>query len=125
MRDTDSILLSTWLAKRLNDLDLAYLHVMRSDFKEQKEGDVLTPIREHYQNAIIGNMGYTAPEAADTISQEALDAVSFGTSFLANPDLPDRFAEGAPLNEPDQSTFYTSGPSGYTDYPVLDPVAPA
>jgi N-ethylmaleimide reductase len=47
------------------------------------------------------------------------DLVSFGRSFIANPDLPQRFALDAPLNTPDESTFYGSGPQGYTDYPSL------
>lgn len=48
-----------------------------------------------------------------------MDAVAFGVPFLANPDLPERFRRGAALNAPDSSTFYTPGPRGYTDYPVL------
>ena len=47
------------------------------------------------------------------------DAVAFGVLLLANPDLPARFRQNAPLNTPDQSTFYASEPKGYTDYPVL------
>jgi N-ethylmaleimide reductase len=43
----------------------------------------------------------------------------FGGAFLANPDLPERFRQGAPLNTPDQSTFYSPGAQGYTDYPFL------
>ena len=48
------------------------------------------------------------------------DAVAFGKLFIANPDLPHRFAIDAPLNEPNPATFYASGPAGYTDYPFLD-----
>jgi N-ethylmaleimide reductase len=44
----------------------------------------------------------------------------FGSAFLANPDLPERFRLGAPLNSPDKSTFYTPGAQGYTDYPLLN-----
>lgn len=62
-------------------------------------------------------MGYTAEEAGKDIAEEKVDAVAFGTSFLANPDLPDRFRAGAPLNQPNPATFYTPGPEGYTDYP--------
>jgi 2,4-dienoyl-CoA reductase-like NADH-dependent reductase (Old Yellow Enzyme family) len=46
--------------------------------------------------------------------------VGFGRTFIANPDLPRRFALGAPLNTPDPGAFYGSGPSGYIDYPALD-----
>lgn len=44
----------------------------------------------------------------------------FGKLYIANPDLPKRFATGASLNEPNPSTFYGSGPQGYTDYPTLE-----
>ena len=119
MIDSDPIGISIWLAKRLNDLDLAYLHVMRGDFFQAQKGDVLTPIREHYKGVLVGNMGYSASEAAEAIASGKLDAVTFGTPFLANPDLPARFKASAPLNKPDQATFYTWDEKGYTDYPTL------
>jgi N-ethylmaleimide reductase len=121
MIDSDPIGLVTWLATRLNDFDLAYLHVMRSDFFQQQSGDVLTPVRANYHGTLIGNMGYSADEAEQTIAAGKLDAVAFGTSFLANPDLPARIKAGAPLNQPNPATFYTPGPAGYTDYPTLQP----
>ncbi len=120
MIDSDPIGLSTWLAGRLNDFQLAYLHVMRGDFYQQQNGDVMTPIREHFQGALIGNMGYTASEAEQWIATGKLDAVAFGASFLANPDLPARIRQNAPLNTPDPATFYTQGAVGYTDYPAFN-----
>ena len=117
MIDSDPVGLSTWLAKRLNDFNLAYLHLMRGDFLQQQSGDVMTPVREHYRGALIGNMGYTAAEASAAIAQGKVDGVAFGTAFLANPDLPARIAAGAPLNPPQPASFYTPGPAGYTDYP--------
>jgi N-ethylmaleimide reductase len=120
MIDSDPIGLSTWLAERLNAFNLAYLHVMRSDFFQQQSGDVMTPVREHYRGVLIGNMGYTGGEAGTAVGEGKVDAVTFGTSFLANPDLPARFKASAPLNPPDPDTFYTPGPAGYTDYPVLN-----
>jgi N-ethylmaleimide reductase len=119
MLDSDPIGLSTWLAQRLNALDLAYLHVMRGDFFGQQQGDLLTPIRAAYKGVLIANMGYTAAEATQAIAEGKVDAVAFGSSFLANPDLPARIKAGAPLNQPNPSTFYTPGPEGYTDYPTL------
>jgi len=47
------------------------------------------------------------------------DATVFGSTFLANPDLPERFRQGVPLNTQDKSTFYSPGAQGYTDYPLL------
>jgi N-ethylmaleimide reductase len=119
MIDSNAIELSAWLAERLNDFNLAYLHVMRGDFFGQQSGDVLTPIRSNYKGVLIANMGYTAEEAEQAISENKIDAVAFGTGFLANPDLPARFKTGAALNQPDPATFYSSGPEGYTDYPSL------
>lgn len=117
--DSDPIGLSGWLASRLNEFNLAYLHVMRADFFGKQTGDVMTPIRENYRGTLIGNMGYSAEEADAAIQHGKLDAVAFGTAFLANPDLPARFKAKAPLNTPDPATFYTPGPAGYTDYPAL------
>jgi N-ethylmaleimide reductase len=119
MIDSDPIGLVTWLAQTLNDYKLAYLHVMRADFFDAQHADVMTPIRKNYHGVIIGNMGYSAEEAEQAISENKLDAVAFGESFLANPDLPERFKLGAALNKADSSTFYTPGAKGYTDYPLL------
>jgi N-ethylmaleimide reductase len=119
MIDSDPIGLSTWLATKLNEYNLAYLHVMRSDFFQQQTGDIMTPIRANYQGILIGNMGYTATEATAAIDAGQIDAVAFGSSFLANPDLPNRIELGAELNQPDPATFYTQGAAGYTDYPAL------
>jgi N-ethylmaleimide reductase len=119
MIDSDPVGLVTWLAKRLNECQLAYLHVMRGDFFQQQSGDVLTPIREHYQGVLISNMGYDASEAEAAIASGAIDAVAFGTAFLANPDLPARIKAGAALNIPDAKTFYAPGHVGYNDYPAL------
>lgn len=121
MADSDPIGLITWLARQLNDVPLAYLHVMRADLLGQQHGDVLTPAREHFQGVLVANMGYTATEAEAAIASGTVDAVAFGTAFLANPDLPERFRQGAPLQAPDPATFYTPGPVGYNDYPSLTP----
>ena len=119
MSDSDPVALATWLAKRLDGLRLAYLHVMRADLLGQQHGDVLTPIRQNFSGVLVSNMGYTAAEASDAISSGKIDAVAFGTSFLANPDLPARIRLEAELNQPDPATFYSPGPAGYTDYPPL------
>lgn len=119
MIDSDPVGLTTYLAQQLSARSLAYLHVMRGDFFQQQTGDIMTPAREHFKGVLIGNMGYTADEAAQAIADGKLDAVAFGTSFLANPDLPARIQTGAALNAPNPGTFYTPGPEGYTDYPAL------
>ncbi|MCH8618175.1 alkene reductase [Undibacterium sp. TS12] len=120
MKDSDPLALISYLTTRLNDFKLAYLHVMRSDFFQAQTGDVLSIARANYKGVLVGNMGYNADEASQAISNAKLDAVAFGTSFLANPDLPARIKQGAALNAPDASTFYTPGAKGYTDYPSLE-----
>jgi len=120
MRDSDPIGLASWLAERLNDFDLAYLHLMRADFKGQQQGDVVTPVRAAFKGVLVGNMGYSAEEANRAIEGGALDAVAFGVPFIGNPDLPERLRAGATLAAADPGTFYTRGAVGYTDYPRLD-----
>ncbi len=119
MIDSDPVAVTTYIAEQTNARGLAYLHVMRSDFFQQQTGDVMTPARAAFKGVLIGNMGYTADEAEAAITAGQLDAVAFGTSFLANPDLPARIAAKAELNAPDAARFYSPGPKGYTDYPAL------
>lgn len=120
MQDSDPIALTTWLAEKLNKYNLAYLHVMRSDFFGVQNQDILSPVLKNYKGNIISNMGYDAQEAEDAIAKGDLDAVAFGVPFLANPDLPERFKAGAELNLADPDTFYTPGAKGYTDYPFMN-----
>lgn len=119
MKDSDPIAWITFLADKLNAYKLAYLHVMRADFSQLQKGDVMTIARDKYKGVLVGNMGYTPDEAEAAIAAGKLDAVAFGTAFLANPDLPARIKTKATLNAPDASTFYTPGAKGYTDYPTL------
>ncbi|KDO22791.1 hypothetical protein SPRG_11550 [Saprolegnia parasitica CBS 223.65] len=117
--DSNPAALLEYVAKKLNDFSLAYLHIMRADFFQAQKGDVVPIVREHFKGPIVANMGYTKEEGDQAIAAGAIDAVAFGTSFLANPDLVTRFEKGAALNAPDSATFYTPGPKGYTDYPFL------
>lgn len=119
MIDSDPVALYTWLAGALNDFNLAYLHVMRGDFLRQQTGEVMTPIRANYRGVLIGNMGYAAAEADNAIATRQVDAIAFGSAFIANPDLPARIKANAPLSMPNPATFYSPGPVGYIDYPAL------
>jgi len=97
-------------------LNLAYVHSIR-----MPEGrvDNLQIARDHFPGRVIGNESYKPEEAADAIESGALDAVSFGRPFIANPDLVDRIWRTKPLAKIDFSTLYTPGERGYTDYPPL------
>ena len=119
MKDSDPLALIGFLADKLNAFKLAYLHVMRADFFGVQKTDVMTVAREKYKGVLVGNMGYTPDEAEAAVAAGKLDAVAFGTAFLANPDLPARIKTKAVLNAPDSSTFYTPGAKGYTDYPEM------
>jgi 2,4-dienoyl-CoA reductase-like NADH-dependent reductase (Old Yellow Enzyme family) len=72
-----------------------------------------------FGGSYIANEKFTQPTATQLLAAGEADAVAFGVPFLANPDLPERFRLGAPLNQPDPPTFYAPGPKGYTDYPFL------
>lgn len=119
MIDSDPVAVTTYIAQQCSTRGIAYLHMMRADFFQAQQGDVITPARQHFQGVLISNMGYTADEAEQAITEGKLDAVAFGTSFLANPDLPARIAVKAPLNAPNAARFYSPGPEGYTDYPAM------
>jgi len=119
MIDSDPVAVTTYIAQQCSTRGIAYLHLMRADFFQAQQGDVMTPARQHFKGTLISNMGYTADEAEQAITEGKLDAVAFGTSFLANPDLPARIAAKAPLNAPNAARFYSPGPEGYTDYPAM------
>ena len=76
-------------------------------------------LKKQFGGVYIANEKYTLAQANQVIQDGEADAVAFGQLFIANPDLPSRFTSHALLNVPDPSTFFTSGPRGYTDYPAL------
>ncbi len=119
MKDSDPVALTTYMAQQTSARGIAYLHVMRTDLLQIQSGDVLSPAREHFKGVLVGNMSYTAAEAETAIAEGQLDAVAFGVPFISNPDLPERFAADAPLNEPKPELFYAPGPEGYIDYPAM------
>lgn len=76
-------------------------------------------LKRKFGGAYIANEGFSLETANQAIAAGEADAVAFGKLYIANPDLPKRFALKAQLNAPDSSTFYGAGPHGYTDYPSL------
>lgn len=108
-----------YLTGELNKYDLAYLHLVDNSALGSPDVSISTflQIREKYKGDLILNGGFTKEDAEEKISENKTDLVSFGRSFLANPDLIHRFENNYPLNDPDYDTFYTPGEKGYTDYP--------
>ena len=82
-------------------------------------GRIGPQLKAAFGGVYIANEGFTAETATQVVAAGEADAVAFGKDFIANPDLPRRFAEQAPLNPQDRTTFYSSGAKGYTDYPTL------
>lgn len=88
--------------------------------REHEGPDWLGPsLKRQFGGVYIGNEGFTRQSANDAIERGDVDAVAFGKLFIANPDLPRRFAEDAALNAPVPETFYAHGREGYVDYPAL------
>ncbi len=102
-------------------LGLAYLHVVEPAGALPEGARPLAPdLKAAFEGPLMVNGGYTRPLAEAALARGEADLVSFGASFLANPDLPLRLAHNAPLNTPDPATFYGGTERGYTDYPALD-----
>lgn len=108
----------------LSDRGILYLHLMEADQSDLDKGIVQVPnviatFAPMFDGPIIGNCGFDRARAETAIARGEVAMVSFGKLFLANPDLPARFAAGAGFNPPDFATFYGDGPKGYVDYPTI------
>lgn len=109
------------IIKLIDGFNLAYLHISEPDWAGGKplSREFRQRIRDTYHGVIIGAGAYTAEKADKLIRDGLLDAVAFGRSYIANPDLVERFSKNAPLNKPNPATFYGGDEKGYTDYPFL------
>lgn len=88
--------------------------------REHQADDSISPkLRELFQGVFISNEGFDQDSAAKLIEAGGADAVAFGRSYIANPDLVERFKTKAKLNPPVPETFYGPGNEGYTDYPTI------
>ncbi|MDD5384046.1 MAG: alkene reductase [Gallionella sp.] len=111
----------TWLAQQLNMRGLAYIHLVdHSAMGAPPVPDSMkAAFRSVFKGTLILSGGYDAARAESDLAAGKCNLVAVGRPFLANPDLVARWKTGAALNAPDFNTFYTPGPQGYTDYPVL------
>lgn len=88
--------------------------------REHEAGDSIGPqLKKAFGGAYIANEKFTKESANAWLANGSADAVAFGVPFIANPDLPARLKQDAPLNTPVPETFYAKGPVGYIDYPTL------
>ena len=115
MGDSDARTTFTYVGRELGKRGLAFLCAREA----QKPDSIGPAIKQAFGGAYIANEGFTQESAELALAEGRADAVAFGKLFLANPDLPERFARHAPLNAWDVQTFYSGGAAGYTDYPAL------
>src|SRR5680860_1135476 len=110
---------------RANDAGLGYLHLIEGQTGGPRElpAGAIAKLRAGFEGAYMANNGYDRERAIEAVDSGEVDLVAFGKLFIANPDLVARLEQNAPLNEPDQSTFYGGDAHGYTDYPRLEEVA--
>ncbi len=115
MGDSDPFQTFTYVAKQLGKRGLAFLCA-----REHLGANRLGPeLKKAFGGVYIANEGFTKQTAQATLDRGEADAVAFGKLFIANPDLPQRFAKNAELNAPKADLFYAQGKEGYTDYPAL------
>lgn len=105
----------------LSALKLVYLHVIEGATGGPRDVAPFdyASLRKRFSGAYMGNNAYDLALAEKVLAANEADLIAFGKLFIANPDLVERLAKGAPLNEPDKATFYGGGAKGYTDYPTL------
>jgi 2,4-dienoyl-CoA reductase-like NADH-dependent reductase (Old Yellow Enzyme family) len=115
MGDSDPLATFGHVARELGRRKIAFI-CSRESLGANRIGPQL---KAAFGGVFIANEKFTRETAEEVLSRGEADAVAFGTPFIANPDLPRRFALGAPLNPPRPDFFYAPGPKGYTDYPVL------
>lgn len=118
IKDSDPQALFNYVAEALSSRQLAFLHVVEGGFMGEHDVDY-EQIRQRFDGKYMANLGYDREKAQAAIASGHADLVSFGTLFLANPDLVARFKANAGLNSPDQETFYGGDEHGYTDYPFM------
>ena len=121
--DEQTIPTFDYIVQRLSaEYDLAYLHLTEpmTDVREVPfaEPHVAKHYRPLYKGTLIINVRMTEEKGNKVIADGDADLVAFGTLYISNPDLVERFAQHVPLAEADKNTFYSGGPKGYADYPA-------
>lgn len=120
--DEETIPLFEYLLNRLNDYNLAYVHIVGPS--EDLSGspvaalqeDYFAHFRAHYSGRLMANLGFSKTTASTILENGLADLVSFGEPFIANPDLVERFRYDLPLATADRNTYYGGGEEGYTSY---------
>ncbi|MEO8141702.1 MAG: alkene reductase [Sphingomicrobium sp.] len=121
--------LFTAVAAELERLGVPWIELResgpQSTFQPTETPPISPAMRKVYSGKIILNSDYDGPSAEARMAEGIADGISFGRTYIANPDLDERIRVGAALAEADKDTFYTQGAAGYTDYPSLKEQAAA
>lgn len=124
VNDSDPETLFSAAAAALDKIGIAYLELREPPFDgtfgKADRPPVHPVIRKAFSRTLVLNSDYTHEKAQAALDAGEADAIAFGRPFLANPDLPHRFAEGLPLNKDVMETWYSQGPEGYVDYPTAE-----
>ncbi|XP_057762957.1 12-oxophytodienoate reductase 2-like [Arachis stenosperma] len=123
--DSNPEALGLYMVNSLNKYGILYCHMVEPRMKTVGEKvecpHSLVPMRKAFNGTFIVAGGYDREDGIKAIAEDRADLVAYGRWFLANPDLPKRFALNAPLNKYNRQTFYIPDPViGYTDYPLLE-----
>ncbi|MGK9236989.1 alkene reductase [Inquilinus limosus] len=124
--DSDPMATFGHAIERLSSLGIGFLHLIEGQTggtRELPPGADLQALRRLFKGSYVANNGYDRGMAIEAVESGRADLVAFGRPFIANPDLVDRLRLDAPLNTPDQATFYGGDARGYTDYPTLEKAA--
>jgi N-ethylmaleimide reductase len=106
------------LARQLDTLGLAYIHLAEADWDDAPSipDDFRQALRNAYSGRVIVAGKYTPERAQQILSSGMADLVAFGRPFIAKPDLPARYAAGLPLAAFDPATLFGGTEHGYSDY---------
>ena len=125
--DSNPVALFTAAAAALQDIGIAFLELREvkpyGNFGRTEVPRVSPDIRKVFTGPLVLNQEYTRELADEDLASGLADAISFGRPYISNPDLVEKLREGAELTPDNYRTWYSPGPEGYTDYPVLEPVA--
>ena len=127
MADSDPIALFNAVIQKLNGYQLSYVHMIEprstsagGNDKVNAEAPITSEIfRAAYQGKFISAGGYDQAMGEAVLEAGLADAVAYGRLYISNPDLAERFQQGAALNAYDRASFYGGAEAGYTDYPTL------
>jgi len=127
----ETLPITEYAIRKLNAYNLSHLLLMgnTTDFSntplEKLSGDgMFRHFRSIYKGTLIANVNMQRERGNRLIAEGSADLIAFGRPYIANPDLVQRFAAGAPLAEVDWETVYASGAHGYSDYSTYQPSQP-